>query len=413
MKQLKIQYFGPIKSGFSENNGFLTMDKVVVVCGPQASGKSCIVKLFSTFSWLEKALVRGDFSIDYLIKYNRFKNNFCKYQNIHNYFTKNTYIEYIGDAYHMTYSQQKLSVVKSESLERYQRPQVMYVPAERNLLSVVEHAENKRDLSPTLVTLLEVYLKACKRLEKGQLLPINNIRFRYDKLNKIAHIGDENYSVHLSEASSGIQSFTPMYIALQYLSDTIGQEEQSTQSFSERERVQRLIKEILKDNTIDDNLRKDLLVEINDAQYNKCLVSIIEEPEQNLHPTSQQAVLASLLKIVQNNDDNQLIMTTHSPFVINYLSLFIKAFDVQKKIVLQETPIANELQAQLNKYIPQESAIDGNHVRVYEIDINGKITELEKYDNMPSDSNVLNTMLADINIQFDNLLAIEDECPND
>ena len=49
MVKLKIQNFGPIKSGFSQNNGFMEIMPVTVVIGNQATGKSTVAKLYSLF----------------------------------------------------------------------------------------------------------------------------------------------------------------------------------------------------------------------------------------------------------------------------------------------------------------------------------------------------------------------------
>jgi len=59
--RLKIKYFGPIKDGFSENDGFLEISPVTVICGNQATGKSTVAKLYSTCAWLEKRLIQGSF----------------------------------------------------------------------------------------------------------------------------------------------------------------------------------------------------------------------------------------------------------------------------------------------------------------------------------------------------------------
>jgi hypothetical protein len=40
--------------------------------GNQGTGKSTIAKIFSTLSWIEKALTRGNFTDDYLLRYKRF-----------------------------------------------------------------------------------------------------------------------------------------------------------------------------------------------------------------------------------------------------------------------------------------------------------------------------------------------------
>lgn len=62
MSKIRVKNFGPISDGFSENDGFIDLNKIIVFIGSQGAGKSAIAKLIATFCWLEKALVRGDFS---------------------------------------------------------------------------------------------------------------------------------------------------------------------------------------------------------------------------------------------------------------------------------------------------------------------------------------------------------------
>ncbi|MBO4372301.1 MAG: AAA family ATPase, partial [Bacteroidales bacterium] len=56
----------------------------------------------------------------------------------------------------------------------------------------------------------------------------------------------------------------------------------------------------------------------------KRTLNIIEEPEQNLFPSSQRKMLNALLEFNNSVEENQLIITTHSPYIINYLMLAIK-----------------------------------------------------------------------------------------
>ena len=62
MSKIKIKNFGPIQEGYKENNGWIDISKVTVFIGNQGSGKSTVAKLISTFTWIEKALVRGDYN---------------------------------------------------------------------------------------------------------------------------------------------------------------------------------------------------------------------------------------------------------------------------------------------------------------------------------------------------------------
>lgn len=403
-KELKVQNFGPIGEGFKENGGFMPISKITVLCGSQGVGKSCIAKLYSTFSWLEKALVRGDFSIKYLIQYNRFVKTYCAFQNLQNYFSPDTYLHYRGTAFEMIFQNSKLQVT-SISHSEYERPQIIYIPAERNLLSVVENAENVKGLPPALASMLEVYDVACKNLKADVNLPVNHVYFHYDPLNKISWIQTSKYKVRLNEASSGMQSVTPMHIVLDYLSRSLSNEEnslKSDKSLKEKENIQKRINEILKDDSLDSQVRKLLIEQAADVS-NKYLLNVVEEPEQNLFPSSQRNVLNSLLSFAAGRG-NQLMITTHSPYIINYLSLAIKADSITRKME------DNSLCERLDKIVPLPAQVDGKQVIVYEISAQGEVHRLPTYDDMPSDNNFLNNYLAETNDLFNELLEIEEAC---
>ncbi len=403
-KELKIQNFGPIKEGFTENGGFMPISKITILCGSQGVGKSCIAKLYSTFSWLEKALVRGDFTIKYLTLYNRFVKTYCAFQNLQNYFSTDTYLHYRGTAFEMVYQDSKLQVT-SISHSEYERPQIIYIPAERNLLSVVENAENVKGLPQALASMLEVYGIACKNLKSDVNLPVNHVYFHYDPLNKISWIQTNEYKVRLNEASSGMQSVTPMHVVLDYLSRSLfyGENPQKNdKSLKEKENIQKRINEILKDDSLDPQVRKLLIEQAADVS-NKYLLNVVEEPEQNLFPSSQRNVLNSLLAFAADGG-NQLMITTHSPYIINYLSLAIKADSITRKMK------DNSLCERLDRIVPLPAQVDGTQVVVYEISDEGKVHRLPTYDNMPSDNNFLNNYLAETNDLFNELLEIEEVC---
>lgn len=403
-KKLKIRNFGPIREGFTENDGFMPISKITILCGSQGVGKSCIAKLYSTFSWLEKALVRGDFSIKYLVQYNRFVKTYCAFQNLQNYFLADTYLHYQGTAFEMIYQDGRLQVI-SVSQSEYERPQIIYIPAERNLLSVVENAENVKGLPQALASMLEVYDVACKNLKADVNLPINHVYFHYDPLNKISWIQTDQYKVRLNEASSGMQSVTPMHVVLDYLSRSLVYDEtpqKSDKSLKEKDNIQRRINEILKDDSLEPQVRKLLIEQAADVS-NKYLLNVVEEPEQNLFPSSQRDVLNSLLAFAADGD-NQLMITTHSPYIINYLSLAIKADSIMRKMK------DNCFCERLDKIVPLPAQVDGAQVAVYEISDQGEVLRLPTYDNMPSDNNYLNNYLSETNDLFNELLEIEEAC---
>ena len=123
MSKIKIKNFGPIKEGYQRNDGFIDIKKVTVFIGNQGSGKSTVAKTISTLTWLEKSINRGDTLID-KITFDEFKELF-RYQKIHNYFTDNTVIEYIGNKYHIIYNRnQLLKFIKIEIKGTSKNPNV-------------------------------------------------------------------------------------------------------------------------------------------------------------------------------------------------------------------------------------------------------------------------------------------------
>lgn len=112
MSRIKIKNFGPIKAGYEENDGWIDIKKITLFIGNQGSGKSTVAKLISTLTWIEKALVRGDFKEKDITVYNRFIKH-CSYQNIQNYFKDNTSIEYHGKAYFIIYELGNVLVKKN------------------------------------------------------------------------------------------------------------------------------------------------------------------------------------------------------------------------------------------------------------------------------------------------------------
>ena len=98
-----------------------------------------------------------------------------------------------------------------------------------------------------------------------------------------------------------------------------------------------------------------------------------------------------------------MIITTHSPYIINYLSLSVQAADLESKLT------DNRLIARLNKIVPIESVVNANNLIIYEVTESGTIRPLRTYDGIPSDQNYLNNSLAEGNNLFDALLELEQE----
>jgi predicted ATPase len=404
MSKIKVKNFGPIKAGYAESDGWLDIKKVTVFMGNQGSGKSTVAKLISTFIWIEKAMTNGVLRQDELSTYNRFIKQ-LEYQRINHYVSSETELEYVGKAFSFKFSEGTFIASKAPE-NGYVLPKIMYVPAERNFLSVVDRPDRLRNLPSTLYTFLDEFDRARNQFSSGLELPINHVRFEYDRLNKLSHIVGENdsYKLRLSEASSGFQSTVPLYLVTKYLSEGLYAEEDisiKADSIEEQRKLDQEIKAIMEDPQLSPEIRQASLRQLSAKRKPGCFINIVEELEQNLFPSSQRAILNSLLKYASGGE-NKLVVTTHSPYIANYLTLSVKAFKVKSELTNAERL------KEVADIVPNQSELDPNSLSIFEMDENvGRIIKLDNYKGLPSDDNFLNISIREINNEFDKLRQIE------
>lgn len=414
MSRIKIKNFGPVREGGQTNDGWIDIKKVTVFIGNQGSGKSTVAKLISTFMWIEKALVRGDYDKKWFERKNNLKNQYLNYHRLENYLKNSgvdkTVIEYEGDAFSIVYRNDSL-VIKEVHNEEYLLPQIMYVPAERNFITYVKTPRELKISSESLKEFLTEFDNAKNEIKGLIHLPINNIDIEYDKLNDTLNLEGEGYRVKLTEASSGFQSLVPLFLVSGYLANSVRRQSETnkeTMSSEEMQRFKKGVEDIWNNNNLTDE-QKRIALSVLSAKFNKtAFINIVEEPEQNLFPSSQWQMLQSLLKYNSMNKGNKLIMTTHSPYIINYLSIAIQGEYLESKI--KKSSQRDKLLSNLYNLIPQESLISADEVVVYQLDEkDGSIIKLETIEGIPSDKNYLNQTLEESNLLFDSLLEIEQE----
>lgn len=414
MSRIKIKNFGPIKNGCEANEGWIDIKKVTCFIGNQGSGKSTVAKLISTFTWIEKALVRGDYNKKWFERKNKLKNQYLNYHRLENYFkvngAENTVIEYDGDAFSIVFENGSLVISEVQNKE-YPLPQIMYVPAERNFITYVKTPKELKLSSESLKEFLTEFDNAKNEMKGFESLPINNVGVEYDRLNDTLNLKGEGYKVKLTEASSGFQSLVPLYLVSSYLANSVKKQSETnkeTMSSEELQRFKKGVEDIWNNNSLTDE-QKRVALSVLSSKFNKtAFINIVEEPEQNLFPTSQWQMLQSLLKCNSMNKGNKLIVTTHSPYIINYLSIAIQGEYLEREI--KKSVNKNVLLPKLYSLIRKESLISASNVVVYQLDEkDGSVKKLETIDGIPSDKNYLNETLVESNLLFDSLLEIEQE----
>ncbi len=410
MSTLSVENFGPIKKADVE------IKKVTVFIGNQGAGKSTLAKLISTFSWIEKDLFRRDENNDAKVEKElekKYKKLF-EYHRIDNFLQKSSCIYYGGDVLQTTFFdfeyEKKGYVFNIDYLmpanEHYSLPKITYFPAERNYVSSFRSFKVNRGFnlwSKSLQEFNEIFQEAKDNLKDELKLPINNIKIEYNKLNDILYVRGDNYKIPLADSASGFQSFVPMFVVANYLSKKLQTEYEMNNE--ERIKFKNESLQILSNSSFTDEQKRMLLSNLAARINAKRTLNIIEEPEQNLFPDSQRKMLNSLLEFNNSVAENQLILTTHSPYIINYLMLAIKAAELKEK--------ANgnaEIENRINEIVPLKSLIPLKDVVIYEVNNDGTISELPQSYGLPSNENFLNNELGEANSLFSELMEIEDLC---
>jgi predicted ATPase len=100
------------------------------------------------------------------------------------------------------------------------------------------------------------------------------------------------------------------------------------------------------------------------------ILRIVEEPEAHLFPVAQKSLIELLALMVNQNDDNQLIITTHSPYV---LTVFNNLLFAQR--VVDKNPSA---EAEVDELIPKEFWLKAKDFSAYSLG-NASIHEEPEY----------------------------------
>lgn len=395
MNTLYIRDFGPLKEVSVEFN------KITFFVGPQGAGKSTIAKLYSMFTWLEKKLIRGMVEIKQIEKSAYFKQNLCGYHRLTSYFKSSSEILFEGQHYNFHYKDNKFKIFKRPEEYNIEVYKVMYIPSERNALCALDNLAGLKSIPESLLTFKDEYDLAQKELS-GIKLPINNVKFKFNKQYNRSYLEGEGYKINISDASSGFQAAVPMLLVSKYLTElvetNVRRNNGSGLSVEESDRLKKEVNLIMNDSSLSTTVKKQALSSISKRFGYSGFVNIVEEPEQNLYPSSQRVALYELLCLSKVIEGNKLIITTHSPYLIDYVTLAIKAAEIIEK------GLAPDL---VSPIVPVESVIAATDVNIYQLS-EGGISLLAMKDGIPSDSNDLNFALEETNSQFDALLDLED-----
>ncbi|KGN80447.1 hypothetical protein HR13_04210 [Porphyromonas gulae] len=385
MSTITIKNIGPIKEVVE-----ISLNRINVFMGPQSSGKSTIAKIISFCTWVEKDVATSQSLSEYQENKTYFRERLESFHKIKGYFNSDSYIYYKSEVVDIVWENEECSISWVDKYA-YKRSKIAYIPSERNMV-ILPEARKSEFGNTNIRSFLFDWFEARKKYSNENNLSVLNLGVNYYYLegSEEDHIrgnnNDAEYDILLSNASSGLQSITPLIAMIEYLTKWIYDED--TISFEQDERKQRVninlaVEKALKpyydkDNLPIDDLQK-LVKSFNEKLHEKeekavkyfeeyKAISnslfktmnsqfIIEEPEQNLFPETQRDLVYYFLQKCLNKEGNRLTLTTHSPYVLYALNNCMMAGLVSDKME------ANEL----SKLKCNQSKINPVDVSIYEI----------------------------------------------
>jgi len=324
MESLYIRDLGPIKDVFLEDIKPLT-----VIIGQSGSGKSTLMKVLALTRWIYKMLNIRVYLQTAGVKESPFKFNIKRYlsdDGILDYLHENTLIVYTHNeaSFEIKGVRAEFRQLSQVSYENLCLEKISFITEKRNVLSDLLALTMKEKTAPFyLKELLNEYQTAIKYIKtldleavgvKLEIKKVNGVEYSYIS----GHDAGHEYSVKLEDASSGIQSMAPLNLIVHYYAHFFN----LVESFNKA--VFRYVME-------GDSL-KDFHPAQNVGDIPRKRVDIhIEEPEVCLYPDNQLRLMNQLVRECWNTNrdyDISLMITTHSPYLLNQLNLLFKAYDM-------------------------------------------------------------------------------------
>lgn len=449
MTHITIKNVGPIK------NVKLDLNKINVFMGPQSSGKSTIAKIISYCSWYEKNYILESKPMK------DFYSELLEFHNLEDtYFCDDSYIEYKSKNFHIIFNgSDKKNVTTRTSVDSnniFENEKIEYIPAERNVVAISgigQYTESKNNI----LSFLYDWFRAKREKKESNkfylpLSSLNNIAYYYiqeDDVDKL--VLDNNKEITLQHASSGLISIIPLVLVFNYIIKEIYSEkrtqspfetiniESKVESFDKnlRENVEKVInqwnnnkiklnetKERLANLSFEDNIPQRIIDEIEKIKKELAILEdlsefsqneivkfigyvadycyskvIIEEPELNLFPKAQQELIYYMLSMMNADKRNhQLVLTTHSPYILFSLNNCMMGGLVKNKISKKDKL----------DFASHKAWIDPKKVSIYEIH-DGELKSIQDEDGIIED-NYLNKAYKENSAEYLSLLNyFEDE----
>jgi predicted ATPase len=347
MDKLIVKNFGPIR------DISIDVNDINIFIGPTSSGKSTVAKLIAI-------LVNANQESGFIMSDDR-ANDFAKFKkclkdyNIDFEIRQDTEITFIDGTLTMQVKNNQFTYDNKpdeENRQVYDSYWPVYIPAERMLLPNVGESlfglmKNNVSISESLKEFGSIFELSRKDL-KAYHIPFLEVKYEYSDGNYLTLA--DGIKIKLEQASSGMQSSVPLVLVIGFHAD---------------------------------NYRENFY--------------IVEEPELNLYPTMQKALIEFIVSKASQNK-SKLIITTHSPYTLTAIDNLIQA-----KNAFEQHP---ELKEEINKVVPENLWVDFNKVSCYYFE-DGRCRSTLDMESRSIGSSNIDDVSESLGATFDQLLALK------
>lgn len=233
----------------------------------------------------------------------------------------------------------------------------VYIPAERILISIFTNSIFS--LLQLGVSIPESIKRFGSRYEEAKSkmkqieIDFMNIIVKFSKERDTIHLESDDVDIDFSQASSGMQSIIPMWSVFC--------------------------------NTLND--------------YERTIV--VEEPELNLFPTLQVALIHKMSEKINASKAN-LVLTSHSPYILSVFDNLIYAKDVYDRA-------DDQGKEKVTALVNADAMISFDDIAAYSFDDNGIVTYINDAETRSTGAYALDTASNETANVFNELLAIDNE----
>ena len=319
-ESIKIVNFGPIKE-----IEIAQVKPFMVLVGESGSGKSTIMKVLSLFRWIYKRINLRSYLRHSQAKDLRdltfYMKDLLKFSGIDEYVKENTEIHYENDGCRISYTKEGLitprRIIPQDKLSLNK---ICFISDKRNEIADVIAGKSRLEQTESYFEeTLSDFRTAASEIETFSIDYLGIEVKRVKEKNKERFVisgmdGDDEYTISLENASSGIQTVSPLALIVEYYA----------KYYDSVDGMNKSIFHYLADT---DGLKHfNAIMNVGEILHSNIFIHI-EESELSLYPESQKSLIDFLISrcfLIEHKDNMFLMMATHSPYIVNYLNLLIR-----------------------------------------------------------------------------------------